>query len=180
MRLLFVAGVLSLVEHLPQFRARPSQQILRCNREPGEHAAARLPWTARAALTRLEEVTAPTPDGARAPPRESDAERDTRGRACDRFAIVSNPHTGRFRDRGRSAAELLFARRVGEKSLVQGVPSSLLGPTKRGTQDSNLESPVLETDDHGLHETGASTTNLSNASGRAIYRRKLRSETASP
>jgi len=28
-------------------------------------------------------------------------------------------------------------------------------PSKRGTQDSNLESPVLETDDHGLHETGA-------------------------
>ena len=40
------------------------------------------------------------------------------------------------------------------KSPVQGFRGSLLGPTERGTQDSNLESPVLETDAHGLHETG--------------------------
>ena len=32
-----------------------------------------------------------------------------------------------------------------EKPPVQGFRSSLLGPTERGTQDSNLESPVLET-----------------------------------
>ncbi len=31
------------------------------------------------------------------------------------------------------------------KPLVQGVPCSLLSLTRRGTQDSNLESPVLET-----------------------------------
>jgi len=41
------------------------------------------------------------------------------------------------------------------KPLLQGFPSSLLSRTKRGTQDSNLESPVLETDDTGLGETGA-------------------------
>ena len=45
-----------------------------------------------------------------------------------------------------------------EKALVQGIRSLVVGRTERGTQDSNLESPVLETGDTGLHETGASWT----------------------
>ncbi len=68
-----------------------------------------------------------------------------RAMPSDRFAIVSNPRTGRFRDWGGRRLELLPKRGRRRKSLVQDFPSSLLARTERGTQGSNLESPVLET-----------------------------------
>ena len=68
-----------------------------------------------------------------------------RGRACDRFAIVSSPRTGRFRDRADTHGELLCRGGGCRKPLVQGLISSVPQADERGTQDSNLESPVLET-----------------------------------
>jgi len=46
--------------------------------------------------------------------------------------------------------------RATEGGELQEFSRATSSSDQRGTQDSNLESPVLETDDTGLNETGAS------------------------
>ena len=63
---------------------------------------------------------------------------------CDRFAIVRTPRTERFRDIGRREEELCSCGHLRQKTALCRA-SAYFALSERGTQDSNLESPVLET-----------------------------------
>ena len=71
---------------------------------------------------------------------------------CDR---EQSPHRAISRSRRWASRATVCEAGATESRSCRAFPGSLLSQTKRGTQGSNLESPVLETDDHGLHETGA-------------------------
>jgi len=66
------------------------------------------------------------------------------------------PAPGNFAISAARRAELSVRARATEGGELQEFSRATSSSDQRGTQDSNLESPVLETDDTGLNETGAS------------------------
>ena len=65
---------------------------------------------------------------------------------CDRFAIVRTSRTGRFPNLGRRDGELCrYGLPCWKTRACRAFCAVAFAPSKRGTQDSNLESPVLET-----------------------------------